>query len=193
MKLLRQELEFISQAIKHPTFAAWVLGSWLWAYITFDGHGNGAFLFAFILIIQSIIDIKHGLLTHTLNALLALLGLVVAPQLLDLSLMQALAGMVLFFAVFAFMAWLAGRLAGRPALGGGDLWLVAALGTWLGVEGLPPFLLALALIGLTLLAIRRFLPGRKAQFPFGPALAAAGWLTLLHQSLYWKCIIYLTA
>ncbi|MBI1308992.1 MAG: hypothetical protein GC129_03910 [Proteobacteria bacterium] len=197
MSLLKQEAGLTWQALKNPLAGPLLLGAALWSYVAWAGQGGpvlASLLVAFILLLQSLVDLKHGLLTHSLNALLALSGLVLAPLYLGLPLPEALLGPLVFFAVFAAMAWLAGRLAGRPALGGGDLWLVAALGCWLGAGGLPPFLLALAILGLALVAWRRAFPkkGRKAQFPFGPVLAAAGWLTLLHQTLYWKCIISLT-
>ena len=99
---------------------------------------------------------------------------------------------------------LAGWWAGKPALGGGDLKLLVALGPWLGLTGLPMFMLLLAAGGLTLVLARRWLaqgaenstqrPTQlSTQLPFAPAIAMAAWATVLHSEAYWQCIRSLMA
>lgn len=72
---------------------------------------------------------------------------------------------------------LADRLMGRETMGGGDIKLVAVLGLHFGpLQSL--FLLILAcVLGLLLGAWMK--KAKDAPFPFGPALALAGWLTAL--------------
>jgi leader peptidase (prepilin peptidase)/N-methyltransferase len=59
--------------------------------------------------------------------------------------------------------------------------LLAALGAWLGWQALPTIILMSAvvgaIIGIALIVFR----GRDRQIPipFGPYLAAAGWITML--------------
>jgi leader peptidase (prepilin peptidase)/N-methyltransferase len=66
-------------------------------------------------------------------------------------------------------------------MGYGDFKLLAALGGWLGYKMLLPIILLSsvvgAIVGIVLIASQR--RGRDIPIPFGPYLAAAGFLTLL--------------
>ena len=69
---------------------------------------------------------------------------------------------------------------GQPALGRGDIRLLAALGLWVGIDGLSLFLLVAGCAGLgTALVWRLRRQGR--YFPFGPALGVGGLFSLLSQ------------
>jgi leader peptidase (prepilin peptidase)/N-methyltransferase len=63
-------------------------------------------------------------------------------------------------------------------MGYGDFKLLGALGAWMGVAALLPIVLLSSLIGAvvggTYLAIRG--KDRSVPIPFGPFLAAAGWV-----------------
>ena len=74
------------------------------------------------------------------------------------------------------------RLAtGKEGMGQGDFKLFALFGAWLGWQALPQILLlsalAGALVGISLVALRGH--DRQVPIPFGPYLAAAGWVSLL--------------
>jgi leader peptidase (prepilin peptidase) / N-methyltransferase len=74
------------------------------------------------------------------------------------------------------------RLAtGKEGMGHGDFKLLAALGAWLGWHMLLPIVLASAcfgaLVGIALIVSGR--RGREVPLPFGPFLAAAGWLAMM--------------
>ena len=66
-------------------------------------------------------------------------------------------------------------------MGYGDFKLLAALGAWLGWQILPVIILLSSLVGavcgITLMVIKR--RGKEIPIPFGPYLAAAGWIALL--------------
>jgi leader peptidase (prepilin peptidase)/N-methyltransferase len=66
-------------------------------------------------------------------------------------------------------------------MGYGDFKLLAALGAWLGWRMLLPIVMLAALVGavagIALILARRH--QRGAPMPFGPFLAAAGWLALM--------------
>ena len=70
---------------------------------------------------------------------------------------------------------------GKEGMGYGDFKLLAALGAWMGVRMLLPIVLASALagavVGITLILSGR--RGRGVPMPFGPFLAAAGWLAMM--------------
>lgn len=72
-------------------------------------------------------------------------------------------------------------LTGKEGMGYGDFKLFALFGAWLGWQHLPQILLLSsvvgALVGGALLALRR--QDSQIPIPFGPYLAAAGWISLL--------------
>jgi len=70
---------------------------------------------------------------------------------------------------------------GKEGMGYGDFKLLAALGAWLGWQQLPMIILMSAvvgaIVGISLMVFRRH--DRSVPIPFGPYLAAAGWIALL--------------
>ena len=66
-------------------------------------------------------------------------------------------------------------------MGYGDFKLLALFGAWLGWQSLPQIILLSALTG-AMLGVALILGGRHARgapMPFGPFLAAAGWISLI--------------
>jgi leader peptidase (prepilin peptidase)/N-methyltransferase len=72
-------------------------------------------------------------------------------------------------------------ITGKEGMGYGDFKLLAALGAWLGWQQLPLIVLMSAavgaIVGIALMAFRNH--QRSTPIPFGPYLAAAGWITML--------------
>jgi leader peptidase (prepilin peptidase)/N-methyltransferase len=70
---------------------------------------------------------------------------------------------------------------GKEGMGYGDFKLLAALGAWLGWQHLHIIVLMSAvvgaIVGIALMVFRKH--GREVPIPFGPYLAAAGWITML--------------
>jgi leader peptidase (prepilin peptidase)/N-methyltransferase len=66
-------------------------------------------------------------------------------------------------------------------MGYGDFKLLAALGAWLGWQALPLIILLSSLVGAVCgIALIVFQGrGRETPLPFGPYLAAAGWISLM--------------
>jgi leader peptidase (prepilin peptidase)/N-methyltransferase len=71
---------------------------------------------------------------------------------------------------------------GKEGMGYGDFKLFAALGAWLGWKLLPLIILLSAAAGAVLGILMILLRGRDkaAPMPFGPYLAAAGWLAMMY-------------
>ena len=71
-------------------------------------------------------------------------------------------------------------LTGKEGMGYGDFKLLALLGAWMGWQQLPMIILLAsiggALVGGVMIALGH---NRNVPIPFGPWLAAAGWITLL--------------
>ena len=66
-------------------------------------------------------------------------------------------------------------------MGYGDFKLLAALGAWLGWQMLPLIILVSSAVG-AIIGILMIVVGEKdrnLQIPFGPFLAAAGWIALI--------------
>jgi leader peptidase (prepilin peptidase)/N-methyltransferase len=78
--------------------------------------------------------------------------------------------------------WLFKLVTGKEGMGYGDFKLLAALGAFVGWQGLPMIIilssLVGAVVGVSLILLKRNESGQA--IPFGPYLAVAGWLTLLY-------------
>ena len=70
---------------------------------------------------------------------------------------------------------------GKEGMGFGDFKLLGALGAWLGWQALPVIILLSAVVGAVMGGVLMLLTrrGREVPIPFGPFLAAAGWIALL--------------
>lgn len=99
------------------------------------------------------------------------------PVSLHDAVLGAVGGYLLLWSVY----WLFKLATGKEGMGFGDFKLLAALGAWLGWQSLPMIILLSsavgAVLGVIILLIRR--QGRAQPLPFGPYLAAAGWIYLL--------------
>lgn len=137
--------------------------------------------FTAILIALTAIDLEHMLLPDDLTLALLWLGLLLAvlgigPTPVD-AILGAAAGYLSLWSVYQLFR----LLTGKEGMGYGDFKLLAALGAWLGWQHLPVVILLSAgvgsLVGVSLIALKAQAKGQA--IPFGPYLAAAGWITLL--------------
>ena len=147
----------------------------------------GELWLAWTLLALALIDLEHQILPDVLTLPLAAAGLAVAWLAQRGAVLDNIAGAALGYAVFFIIAWAYRRWRGRDGLGAGDAKLLAALGAWDGATGLPSVVLLGSLMALAVvLALRSFRlsAARSASgWPFGPALAAAGWLVWLYGPL----------
>lgn len=164
-----------------------VLSAAVAAQFGFGFSALAALFFTWFLIALTFIDIDHQLLPDSLTLPLLWLGLTLslwgpqghAPLPVDLrsSVAGAVAGYLSLWSVYHLFR----LVTGKEGMGYGDFKLLAALGAWLGWELLLPVVLIAALVGalvgITMLAIRR--QSRATPIPFGPFLAAAGWLVMM--------------
>ncbi len=140
-----------------------------------------ALLLTWSLIALGGIDIGHKLLPDSITLPLMWLGILLAlfDVYVDLetSVIGAMAGYLSLWTIFMLFK----LITGKEGMGHGDFKLLAALGAWLGWK--PLFIVILvssavgAVVGITLILLKR--SERGTQIPFGPYLAAAGWITLL--------------
>ncbi len=93
------------------------------------------------------------------------------------SVLGAAAGYLALWSVYKLFK----LVTGKEGMGYGDFKLLAAIGAWLGWQLLPLVILLSAVVGsLVGLGLILF-GGRSSQtaIPFGPYLAAAGWIAML--------------
>ncbi|MCB1876479.1 MAG: prepilin peptidase [Chromatiales bacterium] len=137
--------------------------------------------FTWTLLAASVIDFDHQLLPDDLTLPLLWAGLAlslggwfVAPT---ESIIGAMAGYLSLWSLYKVHK----ALTGREGMGYGDFKLLGALGAWMGWQALPVILLFSslvgALVGIGLIALRG--RDKSIPIPFGPYLAAAGWITLM--------------
>ncbi|WP_108649261.1 prepilin peptidase [Dongshaea marina] len=141
----------------------------------------GALLLYWTLIPLVFIDLDHMLLPDQLTLPLLWLGLVFNLFGQFCSLQDALIGAMAGYLSLWCIYWGFKLLTGKEGMGYGDFKLLAALGAWLGWQQLPLIIFLSAIVGLLFGLLLRLKPvsdGSKA-FPFGPALAIAGWIALL--------------
>ena len=137
--------------------------------------------FTWMLIAMSMIDIDTTLLPDSLTLPLLWLGLVLSLDNMFVSPKDAILGAAFGYLSLWSVYHLFKLVTGKEGMGYGDFKLLAALGAWVGWQQLPLVILLSALvgaivgIGLMVLKSR----GKDVPIPFGPYLAAAGWIALL--------------
>ena len=140
-----------------------------------------ALLLTWCLIAASGIDIGHKLLPDSITLPLLWLGILLSLFdvfiSLETSVIGVMAGYLSLWSVFMLFK----IVTGKEGMGYGDFKLLAMLGAWLGWK--PLFVVILtssavgAVVGITMIILKK--TERSTQIPFGPYLAAAGWLTLI--------------
>jgi leader peptidase (prepilin peptidase)/N-methyltransferase len=188
------------------------------ALVAFSRHGPSLaalveFGFAATLLALTFIDLDTWTLPHVITFPLLGAGLLLSPLHLTpaATFVGSIAGGAAGWIGFAAVAFLGERLMKKEALGFGDVWLLAAIGAWLGLAPLLPVVLLASLqgtfVGVALILLGRaqtgedvrdrppagdedWVPPRNAV-PFGPFLAAGalewlwlqGWITKLVPTL----------
>jgi leader peptidase (prepilin peptidase)/N-methyltransferase len=143
---------------------------------------------SFALVAISLIDVDHQIIPDSIVIPLMWVGLAmslfyplagadtlfIAPQ--D-AIVGALAGYLSLWSVYQLFK----LVTGKEGMGYGDFKLLAALGAWLGWQALPTIILMSAVVGAVIGIVLIVFRGRDRQIPipFGPYLAAAGWIAML--------------
>jgi leader peptidase (prepilin peptidase)/N-methyltransferase len=135
------------------------------------------------------IDIDHQLLPDGITLPLLWAGLLatvfvgpIAGSPIPVSAHDAIIGAVSGYVSLWLVFHTFRLITGKEGMGYGDFKLFAALGAWLGWKLLPLVILLSAATGALLGILMIVLRGRdrSAPMPFGPYLAAAGWLAMMY-------------
>ena len=153
------------------------------ARLPFDASLLGGLLFTGFLIALALIDFDTQYLPDQLTLPLLWLGLaasVVAPLAPGIDPSQAILGAIAGYLSLWSVYHAFRLLTGKEGMGYGDFKLLAALGAWLGTQAILPIVLLAAIAGSIVGLIGIFVLGRHRDqpIPFGPFLAAAGWLVM---------------
>jgi leader peptidase (prepilin peptidase)/N-methyltransferase len=166
-----------------------ILSAWVAWHFGFGGPAACALPVTWALIALTGIDIDHQLLPDSITLPLMWAGLLAAvivgpivgapiPVSARDAIIGAASGYVSLWLVFHTFR----LVTGKEGMGYGDFKLFAALGAWLGWKLLPLVILlsaaAGALLGILMIVLRG--RDRSAPMPFGPYLAAAGWLAMMY-------------
>ncbi|MBW0279094.1 prepilin peptidase [Shewanella xiamenensis] len=146
---------------------------------------SGQFIFAailtFVLIALTGIDLDEMLLPDQMTLPLLWLGLLINLNHTFTNPTDAIIGATVGYLSLWSIFWLFKLLTGKEGMGYGDFKLLAVFGAWLGWQMLPLVILLSslvgALVGITLIVTKR---NQLANpIPFGPYIAAAGWIALI--------------
>ena len=148
----------------------------------FGLEAAGALLLTWSLVALTVIDLDHQLLPDSITLPVLWLGLFFALQgaeFTDLrsAVIGAMAGYLSLWSIYHLFK----LVTGKEGMGFGDFKLLGALGAWLGWQMLPVIIILSALVGAGVGIAMIVLAGRDSQrpMPFGPFLAAAGYVAML--------------
>ncbi len=154
-------------------FVAWHFG--------FGWQALGAFFLLWSLIALTGIDFDTQFLPDSITLPLLWLGLCFNLFSVYTSLESAVIGAVAGYLILWSVYWAFKLIMKKEGMGYGDFKLLAALGAWLGWKMLPFIILCSsfvgAVVGISLIVFARH--GRNVPIPFGPYLAAAGFIALI--------------
>ena len=151
------------------------------AHLGLTVAGAAGLGFTYALIAAAFIDLDTMYLPDSITLPLLWAGLAanLADTFVPLSsaVIGAMAGYLSLWSIY----WVFKLLTGKEGMGYGDFKLLAVLGAWMGWTIVPGAILLSsvvgAVVGVTLIVVRGH--ERQIPIPFGPYIAAAGWLCLI--------------
>jgi leader peptidase (prepilin peptidase)/N-methyltransferase len=144
--------------------------------------------FTWALVALTVIDLDHQILPDIITLPLLWVGLLMslkwtagmAPP-IPVDPPSAIVGAAAGYLSLWLVYWAFKLITGKEGMGYGDFKLFGAFGAWMGWQMLPLIILLSALagavIGVVLIVVRG--RDRNIPIPFGPYLAAAGWIALM--------------
>jgi len=155
----------------------------------FTVEAAAAIAMTWALIAISMIDIDHQLIPDSIvlplvwaGLLLSLFSPVPEAEVIFVSPAASIVGAIAGYLTLWSVYHLFRIVTGKEGMGYGDFKLLAAFGAWLGWQMLPLIVLLSAVVGaVTGMALILFRGhDRNVPIPFGPYLAAAGWIAMLY-------------
>lgn len=172
-----------SISIRYPIIEAVtaILSGIIAWYFGASPQALAALFFTWCLISLTMIDADTQLLPDQITLPLLWAGLLVNSFGLFTPIQDAIWGAIAGYLSLWSVYWLFKLATGKEGMGFGDFKLLAALGAWMGWQYLLVIILLSslvgAIIGTIILLVNK--QGRNTAIPFGPYLAAAGWIAFL--------------
>jgi leader peptidase (prepilin peptidase)/N-methyltransferase len=169
--------------------ATGILSAWAAWHFGFGAAAACAVAVTWTLIALTGIDIDHQLLPDNITLPLLWAGLLAAVfigpiggSVLPVSPNDAIIGAAAGYLSLWFVFHAFRLITGKEGMGYGDFKLFGAFGAWMGWKVLPLIILLSAatgaILGIAMIVFRG--RDRAAPMPFGPYLAAAGWIAMLY-------------
>ncbi len=140
-----------------------------------------AVLLTWALITLSMIDFDTTLLPDDITLPFLWLGILLGLSAVYVDIQASVIGAVAGYLSLWLVYHVFKLLTGKEGMGYGDFKLLALLGAWMGWQQLPLVIILSsivgAVVGVSLILFRG--RDRNIPIPFGPYLAAAGWIALL--------------
>lgn len=149
----------------------------VWQY-GFSLQSAAGLLLSFSLIALAGIDFRTQLLPDQITLPLLWGGLLLALLPVSVTPAQAVLGATIGYLSLWSVYWVFKLATGKEGMGYGDFKLMAALGAWMGPMSLLPIILLSSLVGAVIGSLVLFLRDKDSStpIPFGPFIAAAGWI-----------------
>jgi leader peptidase (prepilin peptidase)/N-methyltransferase len=143
--------------------------------------GGAAMALTWALIALAGIDFRTQLLPDKITLPLLWLGLLLSLVPLFALPTAAIVGAAVGYLSLWSVYWAFKLLTGKEGMGYGDFKLLGALGAWFGVAAVLPIILLSSVVGALLGGLMIAVRGRDSQLPmpFGPFLAAAGYVYMI--------------
>lgn len=132
-------------------------------------------IFFSALLIVFVIDLLHGIIPDVISLPLILLGIgsTFVPG-NDVTFLSALTSGATGFGLFLLVGYAFEKLTGKEGMGGGDIKLIAAVGTFMGFAGLLFTVLFSSFSAVILMMLIRH--QREKIFPYGPFIVVAAFV-----------------
>ena len=154
----------------------------------FGWEALAAVLLTWSFIAISVIDFDHHIIPDSISLPLVWVGLALSlfhpvanAEVLFIepktAIIGALAGYLSLWSVYQLFK----MLTGKEGMGYGDFKMLAVVGAWLGWQMILPVILFSAIVGAVTGIMLIVIQGRdrSTPIPFGPYLAAAGWIAMM--------------
>lgn len=159
---------------------------WIWFYFGASVYGVVAAIFFSLLLVATVVDLKHEIIPDEISLGGLVCGLVLSSVFPTLhhefiwwkGLLKALIGLLVGGAVIYLTGTLGNWLFKKDSMGGGDVKLLAMIGSFLGWQKVILVFFFAPVLALPFGFYCKFVK-KKEIIPFGPFLSLAGWLAFL--------------
>ena len=152
---------------------AWQLG--------FTFAAAAALFLTWALVALTMIDFDHQLLPDNITLPFLWIGLLLSLANVFTDTQSSIIGAACGYMTLWSIYWLFKLVTGKEGMGFGDFKLLALFGAWFGWQYLPVIILLSSLVGAVVGISLILFKGKDKNIPipFGPYLAAAGWIAML--------------